>query len=75
VVRYAAESGSALSYRDTAGTNTMSETAIDRPAVAKPVSWRPANPATVSASALAAHLDCSQYVGKLEAEGVDLAAG
>jgi len=53
----------------------MSETAIDRPAVAKPVSWRPANPATVSASALAAHLDCSQYVGKLEAEGVDLAAG
>ena len=40
--------------------------------VAKPVSRpRPKKPATVSASALALHLDCSHtYVGKLEAEGV-----
>ena len=40
--------------------------------VAKPVS-RPRfrKPATVSASALAQHLDCSRtYIGKLEAEGV-----
>jgi hypothetical protein len=38
---------------------------VDRPPVAK------AKPATVSASALALHLDCSQtYIGKLEAEGV-----
>jgi hypothetical protein len=42
----------------------MAETAIiDRPSVPKP--------ATVSASALAQHLDCSRtYVAKLEAEGV-----
>ena len=42
----------------------MAETvAIDRPPVAEP--------ATVSASALALHLDCSRtYIGKLEAEGV-----
>src|SRR6185436_10339598 len=40
--------------------------------VAKPVSRpRSAKPATVSASALALHLDCSRtYIGKLEAEGV-----
>ena len=32
---------------------------------------RSAKPATVNASALAAHLDCSRtYIGKLEAEGV-----
>jgi hypothetical protein len=38
---------------------------VDRPPVAK------AKPATVSASALALHLDCSRtYIGKLEAEGV-----
>ena len=45
---------------------------IDRPSVAKPVSRpRSAKPATVSASALALHLDCSRtYIGKLEAEGV-----
>jgi hypothetical protein len=42
----------------------MAETvAIDRPPVAEP--------ATVSASVLALHLDCSRtYIGKLEAEGV-----
>ena len=46
---------------------------IDRPpaaraAVSRP---RPTKPATVSASALALHLDCSRtYIGKLEAEGV-----
>ena len=51
----------------------MTETvAIDRPSVAKPVSRRRSRkPATVSASALALHLDCSRtYIGKLEAEGV-----
>jgi hypothetical protein len=41
---------------------------IDRPPAARP---RPANPATVSASGLAQHLDCSRtYIGKLEVEGV-----
>jgi hypothetical protein len=42
----------------------MAETvAVDRPSVAEP--------ATVSASALAQHFDCSRtHVGKLEAEGV-----
>ena len=46
--------------------------AIDRPHAAKPISRRQsAKPATVSASALAQHLDCSRtYIGKLEAEGV-----
>ena len=52
----------------------MAETAvtIDRPSVTKPVSRsRPRKPATVSASALAVHLDCSRtYVAKLEADGV-----
>jgi hypothetical protein len=41
----------------------------DRPPVASRP--RPRKPATVSASALALHLDCSRtYIGKLEAEGV-----
>ena len=51
----------------------MAETAsTDNPSVAKPVSRpRSRKPATVSASALAQHLDCSRtYIGKLEAEGV-----
>ena len=51
----------------------MTETVtIGRPPVAKPVSRpRSRKPATVSASALAQHLDCSRtYIGKLEAEGV-----
>ena len=51
----------------------MAETAsIDRPSVAKPVSRpRSTKSSTVSASALAQHLDCSRtYIGKLEAEGV-----
>jgi hypothetical protein len=52
----------------------MAETAvsIDRPSAAKPVPRRRARkPATVSASALALHLDCSRtYISKLEAEGV-----
>jgi hypothetical protein len=73
MVRYAAESGSGLSYRDATGTNTITETVtIDRRSVATPV-FRPRSrkPATVSASALALHLDCSRtYIGKLEAEGV-----
>ena len=51
----------------------MTETVtIDRPSVAKSAS-RPLSrkPATVSASALALHLDCSRtYIGKLEAKGV-----
>jgi hypothetical protein len=51
----------------------MTETVtIDRPSVAKPLARpRSRKPATVSASALALHLDCSRtYIGKLEAEGV-----
>ena len=45
---------------------------IDRPPVAKPVPRRrSAKPATVSASALAQHLDCTRtYIRKLEGEGV-----
>jgi len=47
----------------------MTETAAP---VAEPVPRpRSRKPATVSASALALHLDCSRaYIGKLEAEGV-----
>ena len=51
----------------------MAETVgIDLPPVAKPVSRRrSAKPASVSASALAGHRDCSRtYIGKLETEGV-----
>lgn len=54
----------------------MTETVnIDRPPLAKPVAAvsrpRSTKPATVSASALARHLDCSrQYLTKLEADGV-----
>ena len=51
----------------------MAETVTTgNPSVAKPVSRRRSvKPATVSASALALHLDCSRtYIGKLEAEGV-----
>ena len=50
----------------------MAETIIDSPFVNKPVARpRSRRPATVSASALAQHLDCSRtYIGKLEAEGV-----
>jgi hypothetical protein len=56
----------------------MTETVTtDRPSVAKSVSrLRSAKPATVSASALAQHFDCSRsYIGKLEAEGVILRQG
>ncbi len=73
-VRSAAESGSEPSCRDATGTNTMAETAnIDRPPAARAAVSRPrsAKTATVSASALAHHFDCSRtYIGKLEAEGV-----
>ena len=52
----------------------MTETvSIDRSPVAKAAvsGRRSRKPATVSASALAQHLDCSRtYIGKLEAEGV-----
>jgi len=52
----------------------MTETVtMDRPPVAKTAvsRRRSTKPATVSASALALHLDCSRtYIGKLEAEGV-----
>ena len=52
----------------------MTETVgTDRPPAARAAVSRPRSrkPATVSASALAAHLDCSRtYIGKLEAEGV-----
>jgi hypothetical protein len=54
--------------------NTMTATVtIDRPSVAMAAvsRRRSAKPATVSASALALHLDCSRtYISKLEAEGV-----
>jgi hypothetical protein len=52
----------------------MTETVtIARPPVARAAVSRPRSrkPATVSASALALHLDCSRtYIAKLEAEGV-----
>jgi hypothetical protein len=69
MVRYAAESGSELSCGDATGMTLMTETVAP---VAKPVSRsRSRKPASVSASALAQHLDCSRtYIGKLEAEGV-----
>jgi hypothetical protein len=69
MVRYAVKSESELSCRDPTGTNTMTEivTVNDLP-VAN-------GAATVSAPALALHLDCSRtYIGKLEAEGRDPAA-
>jgi hypothetical protein len=64
-VGYAAESGNELSFGNASGTSTMPETVtVDGPQVAK-------RTATVSASALAQHFDCSRaYIGKLEAEGV-----
>jgi hypothetical protein len=67
-VGYAAEGGSELSYRDATRMTLMTETvATDRPPLAK----RRSPTSTVSASALALHLDCSRAnVGKLEAEGV-----
>jgi hypothetical protein len=45
---------------------------IDRPSVAKSISRpRSRKPATVSASELVLHFDCSRaYIGKLEVEGV-----
>jgi len=52
----------------------MTETVgTDRPPAARAAVSRPPSgkPATVSASALALHLDCNRmYIGKLEAEGV-----
>ena len=71
MVRYAAESGSELFCRDAIGITLTTET-VASPPFAKPVSRpRSAKPATIGASALALHLDCSRtYVGKLEAEGV-----
>jgi len=48
--------------------DTMTDTGIVEPAVVRP---RSSEPETVSATALAEHLDCSRtYIGKLEAEGV-----
>jgi hypothetical protein len=65
MVRCAAESRSGLSCGDATGTDTMPQTiTVDCPPV-------PMGAATVSASALALHLDCSRaYIGKLKAEGV-----
>jgi hypothetical protein len=62
-------SESELSYRNATEMTLMTETVAP---VAKPVFRRRSRkPATVSASALALHLDCSRtYIGKLEAEGV-----
>jgi len=64
-VRYAAERGSELSCGHATGTDTMPEAVtVGGPPVAK-------GTASVSAPALAQHLDCSRaYIGKLEAEGV-----
>jgi hypothetical protein len=74
MVRYAAERRSELSCRIATGTDTMTETVrIDRPPAAKGdgLSPRSRKPATVRASALALHLDCSRtYIGKLEVESV-----
>jgi len=69
MVRYAAESGSELSYRDATGMTLMTETVVP---FAKPVPRpRSRKPMTFSASALALHLDCSRtFIGKLEVEGV-----
>jgi len=68
MVSYAAESGSELSCGDVAGMTLMTETVAP---VAGPVLPRSRKAETVSASALALHLDCSRtYIGKLEAEGV-----
>ena len=68
----AADSGNTPSCRDAIGTNTMAETvANDRPPAARAAvsRRRSAEPATVSASALALHLDCSRtHIGKLEAK-------
>jgi phage terminase Nu1 subunit (DNA packaging protein) len=60
--RIHADAAIGVSYRDATETNTMAETiSIDCPC----------GSATVRASALAQHLDCSRaYIGKLEAEGV-----
>jgi hypothetical protein len=59
---------------DATGMTLMSEAVtIARPPVVKAAAprGRAAKPATVSASALALHLDCSRtYIGKLEADGV-----
>jgi hypothetical protein len=69
MVGYAAEIRSELSCSGATGMTLMTETVAP---VAKPVPRpRSTKPATVSASALAVHLDCSRaYIGKLEAEGV-----
>jgi hypothetical protein len=64
MVGFAAEAGSELIYGNVAGAGTMPDTVTHDPPVAKAA-------ATVSASALALHLDCSRaYIGKLEGEGV-----
>jgi hypothetical protein len=63
MVHYAAQRGSELSYGNAAGPHSESVPA-DGPPAAKAA-------ATVSASALALHLDCTRtYIGKLEAECV-----
>ena len=69
-----ADAAMGVSCRDATGMTLMTETVtIVRPPVARAAvsRRRSAKPATVSASALALHLDCSRtYIGKLEAEGV-----
>jgi hypothetical protein len=71
MVGYAAESGSELSCGDATGMTPMTETVASQP-VAQPVRRpRSRRLVTVSASALALHLDCSRaYLSKLEADGV-----
>ena len=60
--RLHADAAIGVSYGDATGMTLMTETiTVDRPSVAKPVSRpRSRKPATVSASALALHLDCSR---------------
>ena len=63
---------SELFCRDATGMMMTETVTISRPSVAKSVS-RPRKAATLSASALAQHLDCSRtYLGKLEGGGLPL---
>jgi hypothetical protein len=71
--RLHADAAIEVSYREATGMNPMTGTVtIDRPSVTKPVSrQRSRKPLTVTASALALHLDCSRtYIAELEADGV-----
>jgi hypothetical protein len=72
--RLRADAAIGVSSHDATGMTLMTETVtIACPSVARAAvsRRRSAKPTTVSASAMAQHLDCSRaYIGKLEAEGV-----